>query len=432
MLSRYVQRMRQSPFVRATALLAGSTALGQGLIVAVTPVLTRLYTPEDFGVLAVYVSILTLFLSIASLRYEYAVPLPRQDLEAVNLLAVGIGLLLLMCILCVAGIYVGGEALMSWTETPALRGYLWLLPLSLFGAGLYQLFSYWALREKAYGLIGRTRLTQSLSMLATQLGLGVALPGATGLVVGDVIGRSGGGGSLLRSFLAHRRLLHLLDYPTMCAVAYRYRRFPMISSGASLLNTLSLQLPNLLMAALYGPFHAGLFILAVRIGGLPVDLISQAIGQAYVGQTSEAVRHGKQDQVYNLTKKIVVQMTLLSAVLIIVSIMSPLLFGYIFGSEWQEAGWYLAFLAPMLAGRLTMGPISQIVNIAERQGVQVVGDALRCGAVAVAILTPSSLGLSASSAVIAYSATMTMSYVGFLGVYMHIARTLPNSSPQHS
>lgn len=423
-LARYIQRLRQSPFVRAAALLAGSTAIGQGLIVAVTPILTRLYSPEDFGALTVYVSVLTAFMAVASLRYEFAVPLPRRNSEAINLLAIGLGLILFMCLVCTLSVYIGGDALVTWTETPALAEYLWLLPLSLFGAGLYQLLSYWALREKAYGLIGRTRLTQSAAMVATQLGVGIALPGAAGLIVGDVVGRSGGGGSLLRSFLSRRRVLRLLHLPTMRAVARRYRRFPLISSGASLLNTLGLQLPGLLIAGLYGPVQAGFFTLAMRIGGLPADLSGQAIGQVYIGQASEAMRTGRPDQVYGMTKKIVVQMGMLSVVLILISMCAPVLFGYLFGLEWQEAGWFLAFLAPVFAGRLVVGPVSQIVNVAERQGVQMIGDAIRCVAVVGAFIIPSVLNMTIESTITVYTTVMVVMYAGLLVMYLRIARSI--------
>jgi O-antigen/teichoic acid export membrane protein len=76
---RLLRILPKSRFARSVAVVTAGSALGQGLVVASAPLLTRLYTPADFGVLAVYGSIVSLVAVVAALRYEFAIALPGHD-----------------------------------------------------------------------------------------------------------------------------------------------------------------------------------------------------------------------------------------------------------------------------------------------------------------------------------------------------------------
>ena len=180
-------------FTRHVATLASGTAAGQLLLVLALPALTRLYSPADYGALAVYSSTLTVLLVLASLRFEVAIPLPEDDQVAGSLL--GLSLLALGAVTLLVSLFVwlAGDALVALTKVPVLRPYLWLLPVGLAGAGAFQALSYWAIRRRSFGRIARAKVTQGVGQVAAQIGLGLLGAGAPGLLVGDVIGRVAGG-----------------------------------------------------------------------------------------------------------------------------------------------------------------------------------------------------------------------------------------------
>ena len=167
--------------------VAGGTAVAQGLLVLASPLLTRLYTPADFGVLVVYVSLMAVLVIVASLRYEYALPIPADDGEAVDLLAVC--MLLVAATTCLASLllYALQDRILAWMGAPALAPYLWLVPVSILGCGFYQVFTCWAIRKGGYKRIARTKVTQSLTQLTLQVGVGAMVKGPLGLLVGDAV-----------------------------------------------------------------------------------------------------------------------------------------------------------------------------------------------------------------------------------------------------
>ena len=142
-------------FARHVVTLASGTAIAQLLLVLAMPALTRLYTPADYGTLAVYSSTLTVLLVLASLRYEAAIPLPEDEEVAGSLLALTFIVLAATAVLVALLVWLAGDAFVAHAKATALRPYLWLIPVGLLGAGSYQYLSNWAIRRRAFGLFAR-------------------------------------------------------------------------------------------------------------------------------------------------------------------------------------------------------------------------------------------------------------------------------------
>ena len=167
-------------FARHVVTLASGTAMGQLLLVLALPVLTRLYSPADYGALAVYSATLTVLLVLVSLRFEVAIPLPEDDQVAGSLLALSLLSLAAVTLVVSVLVWLTGDALVARAKVPALRPYLWLIPIGLAGGGAFQALSYWAIRRRAFGRIARAKVSQGVGQVATQIGLGLAGAGAPG------------------------------------------------------------------------------------------------------------------------------------------------------------------------------------------------------------------------------------------------------------
>nr|WP_274520339.1 oligosaccharide flippase family protein [Ectothiorhodospira sp. 9100] len=135
-----------------------------------SPLLTRLYSPEDFGLLAVFAALLGILSVIASLRYQLAIPLPESDEEAAHVVVLGLIIVADMSLLATVLVIFFAQPIADVFNTPALASYLWLLPLALLLSGIYQVFNYWAIRVKAFTPIARTKLTQAIATVSVQLG----------------------------------------------------------------------------------------------------------------------------------------------------------------------------------------------------------------------------------------------------------------------
>ncbi|RIH84445.1 Polysaccharide biosynthesis protein [Calidithermus roseus] len=356
--------LSQSAFLRSILILAGGTALGQGVVVLFAPILTRIYTPADFGVLATFASIISVVVVMLSLRYEQAVVLPEQRQVAIALLGLSLSLVFALSFTMAIALWIKRDALLRLGGFHA--DFFWLLPLGFVGAGLYQVMNFWALRELAFEHIARTRLAQSLGMVLTQLGLGVAGLGSVGLLVGEVVGRVGGSWSLL-VLLRGVTLQELFDVQKILYAAKRYLRFPLYNAWAALLNTLSLQLPFLMLPSLFNNEVAGFFALAYRVLGLPSFLVGQAVGQAFLSKA--AALQSAPEELAGLTTRTALGLLALGvAVFGIVAIGGAGLFGVFFGESWRQAGVYAQIMAPWYMLWLVSSPLSGLLAIREWQG----------------------------------------------------------------
>jgi len=393
--------------------VAGGTAISQGLLVLASPVLTRLYSPADFGVLAVYLYLVTTLVIVASFRYESALPIPEDDREAIQLLAVCVLLVALTTSLASVGLYLARERILSWMGSPALAAYLWLVPVSILGAGSYQVFNCWAIRKGGYGRIARTKVTQGLTTLGLQLAVGAVAPGPVGLLVGDAAGRTNGTRTLaMLDWREDWRRLRTVRPGEMWRVLVRFRRFPFISSGTAFMNTLNLRLPALLLAVHFGPAVAGGFTLAQRVFALPSSVIGESVAQVYFGECAR-LNHGG-GNLMALFLGTVKRMALLGLpVMLLSSLAGYYLFPVVFGPAWKEAGFFAVAIAPMALAQFAGACADGSLLVLERQDLSFYREVLRSTLLAGAILAAYLLKLRPLGAVCLFGAAGMVAYLGY-------------------
>ena len=380
----------QGRFARSVAVLAGGAALGQALSLLAAPFITRLYTPEDFGVLAVYASFLGIFSVIAGLRYELAIPLPEDDKDALTVLLLTLMVVLFSSALVGLGTWLFGSQVVRLANARALEPYLWLLPFGVLMVGSYQAFNYWAVRKKTFSQLARTRLNQGLGSVSTQLALGLFQVGPIGLILGQVVGQGAGVGTLARA--AHLSAPAALDVQPrkLYVQAKRYKEFPLYTTWSGFANTLSAQLPTLLFSALFAPEIAGLYLFANRILNAPLGLVGQAIGQVFHGDAATARRSDTlAAETLDAFKKL---LRLGVGPLALFAVVGPEVFEVAFGDSWRIAGVYAQWLTPWLIIVFITSPLSTLVSVLEYQAQGLVFQLVLLGARALSIVVAASLG----------------------------------------
>lgn len=382
-----------------------------------SPVLTRLYTPRDFGTLAVYTSFITIIVVMMSWRYELAIPFPENPVVAANLLIVCLVITGVMSLFLGLILYVIGDNLLTTIKAALLRPYLWVLPLGLLGAGVYQSLNYWAIRKKAFDMIAKTKLSQGIGLISTQIGLGLAQVTPLGLLIGDVIGRFGGVSTLARLFWQQdRSVLKHISIDNMWKAMKRYHRFPLFSSFSGLMNSASLQVPPLLFAILYGPDVAGWFSLGQRFIGLPMALIGYAVAQVYLSEASSLTRDDP-EAFHRLFRQTVVRLLITGLPLIAtIGLGGSWLFLRIFGENWVEAGRYVQVLTLMFITQFISSPISQTLAVLERQRLALIWDAGRLLTVVTGIWYTYVMNWSAFTSISIYGLIMTAFYLILIGL----------------
>jgi len=406
-----------SRFGRATVTIVAGSAAAQILVVAVSPLLTRLYTPSDYGAFAVIASLLGIVGSVACLSYDFAIPLPRSDRTAAHLMVVG--LVATAVVTAVSGItlFVGGAVIEEMLDATALGPFIPLLAIGIAATGIIAIGIGWAIRTKAYSEIWRNRMTQSGTVVVVQLGLGWLGAGMLGLVVGMIAGSVAAAARLLWVILRRDgAAFGRIGRGRAGAAARRYRRFPLLSAPSVLLNNIGVEASLLLIVALYGTAVGGELSLALRMIALPVTLVSAALAQVYFAEAARLKRDHPTELrrlFWRLTRVVAIG----SAVpFLAAAIIAPVAFGPVFGPEWVDAGYYVAILAPMYFLAFTVRPTAATVDILERQDLSLVREISRLVFIAAAILTAIGLGLGPVGAIAALSAAGCATYLlfGFL------------------
>jgi O-antigen/teichoic acid export membrane protein len=398
-------------FARSVSILAGGTAMAQALAITASPILTRLYKPSDFGALQVFISLIGLALVAASGRYEVALLLPEDEQSSIDILALAI-----LCVCFTATITAGVVFICHYhwllpASMLVLKGHLWLLPVSVFGGGVYQAVSYWVMRHDGYKQIATTKFTQAGVQVATQLGAGLVIHGSLGLLIGDALGRITGSGRFLRELWRdYAGQIRAIRLSRMMRLAVNYRDYPLVSMWGALINASGLALPALFLAQYYGAQHTGWFALVNRVLGVPAALIGASIAQIY---TSEAAKLSRSDpkRLMHIFVKTTRRMLYLGfAPCLLFTLFAPWIFQVIFGHAWREAGEYARYLAFMCYAAFINSPVTMTLNILQRQGAQFVWDASRLALTGISMVLPYHLGYGPRIAIPAYGVAMTLMY----------------------
>lgn len=353
---------------RGMATLALGSGIGRIIGIASIPVLTRLYRPEDFGVLAVFTALVAIFAPLVTLRYALALPLPRHDGVAMNLLALSTGLMLGLTGFFALALWLWGAPLLALVSMQVLAPWWWLIALGILGAAAYELLTMWATRRRAYKVIAQTNVTQSAAGALVKIGLGLAGLQPLGLLVGQVVAQTGGVGRLISGFWAEMRAnWRHVRASRMRKAAWRHRGFPVYRMPSQLLLVFSLQSPVIMAASVFGAATAGQLGLAMSVIAIPIMLLGSSVGKALYG---EAARIGMRDPARLLSLAWATQLRLFIIGMVpagVLFLVGPALFQIVFGPEWELAGHFVSLLSLYLLFQFTSAPMMQMMNLLDAQ-----------------------------------------------------------------
>jgi O-antigen/teichoic acid export membrane protein len=336
----------RNPFGRNVAILSVGTAFAQAIPLLISPILTRIFTPEDFGVLALYTATVGILAVAASGRYEMAIMLPERQEDADNLVILSILLAMLFSLSCLGIVLVFGDQLAAMAGGGESRAWLYAAPAGIFLTATYLALNFWLNRSRRYWVMSRNRVMQSTSggVLSILLGLGGVRP--VGLILGLILGQLVTTATIAASFLKRRTLYDSFreNRDRCIELARRYRHHPMHLLPSQILTAASVQLPLLAISAVYGVAAAGFFLLAMRSVAIPVSVVATAIGDVY--RQEIAVRYRDHGQF----RRIFLNVTVSNAILGIVPfsllfLFAESIFAFVFGSGWEMSGRIAQLLA---------------------------------------------------------------------------------------
>lgn len=355
----------KSEFSKNVLTLMTGTTFAQAIVVLIAPILTRLYSPEDFGILGIYLSITSILFVIINGRYEPAIMLPGENETAANLTVLSIVISITVSLLLLLAVLFFGKNISNIFDSPGLESWLYLIPVSTFFTGIYQALSYWSNRKKSYKRLAASKIAQSSTASAAQLGFGF-LKMNGGLVTGAVLGHIASSAALmfqvLKEDLSYKKEI---SKERILEAATKYIEFPKFSIWGALINSLSFNVITLLIAAVFSTTIVGFYALINRVLALPSTIIGTSISQVYFEQASSEMKEtGRASETfyYTLKKLFIIGVP----IFIIIFLVVEDLFVIAFGSKWEEAGFYAKILLPFFLVRFISSTLSTTMTVFEK------------------------------------------------------------------
>lgn len=357
----------KSEFGQNVLTLMTGTTVAQAIPIAISPILTRIYTPEDFGLYALYMSIASIGAVIATGRYDLAVMLPKKDEDALWLLAVagiisfGISLFSLIIV------FLFNDQITALLGNPNISNWLYVIPLSILFSGIYQSLNSWANRKKAYKTMANNRMTQSTITAGVNLGAGFGNLHFSGLIAGGLSGLLVS--TLLLAKKVYREIRHFLPlkgWIKMKILMKKYINFPKYDIAATLSNVMSYQITYLLFNSISSGATAGHYYLVQKVLGLPTSIVAASIQQVFKEKAvSDFKVFGNAKALYiNILKKL---LFLAIPPFLFLFFYAQEIFVLFFGQNWAIAGHYAQILTPMFFLQFIASPLSYILYITKSQ-----------------------------------------------------------------
>ena len=340
------------------------TVLAQAVPIAIIPILTRIFTPEDFGLLALYGAFVSILGVVATGRYEIAIMLPKENEEARVLLQVSVLFALFISLIVSIPILIWNVEVASFLGNEAIASWLYLVPASVTLTGVYQALTYWNNRQKRFRNTAFSRVNQSLfqGMVQTAMGL-TKVTG--GLIWGQFFGIISSTLYLLRKDSGYKKILQKTEVSTLKQKMKKYQKFPKYGIVGGLCDAGATQMPVLMLTKFYSSTVTGMFSLTFRVLNLPTSIVSSAISQVLFQKVVE-ISHNEPE---NLNKYIVKMFLFLFLVYLpvvpILFFWGDTLFAFVFGEEWRKAGIYAGYLVIAVAIRFAVSPLSAVLGLEE-------------------------------------------------------------------
>jgi O-antigen/teichoic acid export membrane protein len=397
-------------FSKNVIVLMTGTIIAQAIPLAVSPVLTRLFTPGDFGLFALYFGISQIISVFMTARYEMAIILPEKDEDAVNIVALSIAITILVSLLCLIIILLLRFFIPVQLTNPNILNYMLLMPITILGLGFSTIFSFWLNRKEHYKSISGGKIVRSIFASFFSVGFGLTVLKTGGLIIADTIGQIVSGIYLfLKSLKYDIKLISQVSKQNMLIQAKRYKQFPKYNLLSGFLEKGSGQIPVILLTSFFGSAITGFFSLSQRLIAAPEILISVSIGNVFRQQANiEYLEKGNCVDIFMTLFKLLLKIAIIPFALLFV--LAPFLFSFIFGPDWRIAGEYTQIMTIMFFLRFIVSPLSNMFFIAEKQNIDLIIQIILFSFVCLSFFAGYKIFSNPKPAILFYTITYSIKY----------------------
>jgi len=410
---------KKGSFIFNVLTLATGTSIAQAIPVVISPLLARVYTPENFGTFALFMSITGILSVIATGRYALAVMLPEKDEESMNILILSILMACGVSLIILIIVFIFNNQITKLLDNQEMSKWLYFVPLTILLIASYQALNYWSIRNKQFKTVSFSKIGKSIARAAISISFGLLKLGSVGLIIGNLVGQLVATLILgLQVWKNDKNKKKIISKEKIKRGAKKYKNFPKYSTWSALLNTASVQVPILMLTPFFGSEVVGFYFLSHRVLTMPMSLLGKAVGQTFFQKASENRNDRKRLQyiTFEVYKKLVYTGCF---PLLIITFFGKEIFSFIFGAQWIIAGKYAQILSIWILLVFIASPLSTLFVVLKKLKQGLIADIILFSSRVASLLIGAMYFKNIEISIIIFG---TVSAIIWLGLCLYILR----------
>ncbi len=346
-MKKIIKKSLNNSFVRSVLVMASGTAAAQAITMGLSPIITRMYGPEAFGIMGTFTAMINIIIPVAALTYPIAIVLPKSDEDAKGIVRLSLIIAGVISFISLIILFLLNDQIINLFNLHEIASYLYLIPLVVIFAGLVQVAEQWLIRTKQFSINAQVTFYQSLIINGSKVGIGLTHPVAGVLVVMTALG-NGIRALMMIMFIKKSSNQTGMNEgskkKSLKRLALEYYDFPTYRSPQVFINAISQSLPVLILTSFFGVASAGLYTIGRTVLSIPTQLIGKSVGDVFYPRISEAARN--KENVTAIIKKATLVLGLIGIIPFgIIILFGPIIFSVVFGDDWYMAGEYARWTA---------------------------------------------------------------------------------------
>ena len=358
-----IQKIFKNNNLKSITILASSSIIAQIICFFLVPVITRMYSPEEFARFTYILSLLSLFMGVINFRYDMSIVKVSDERDVFILIkgALLLGGIFTLLISIFIGIFFLFKEDFFWYHSL----YFFLILLSY---AIINVLTAYNNRNREYKIISSVNLIRPLAQNVGAILLGVLSFRASGLLLSYLLGQLLGLKEQNKSLRVHWRMISSIPLKDVKNQLIVHKDQLIYSTPAQFINGFSYSSLSIIIEWMFSLTILGYYSISVRLLGLPLSVISGNVSKIFYENAS---REFEKYHTYRKTLKYTFLFLFFLAVPMVLLMMTvvPSLCGYYLGEEWKKAGDYIFILAPMFGIRFIVTSLSPALIIVNKQKI---------------------------------------------------------------
>jgi O-antigen/teichoic acid export membrane protein len=374
MITHFSEYLQKKQFLKNFLTLVSGNILAQIVTVAAIPIVTRIYSPAEFGLFALFMAINSSISVICCLTYERAILLPESEEDTFNVILLSFLVLTGISTILFVIVLIFNSELALLFKNRDIGFWLYFIPLAVFLFGLIRISTLCRLKYKYFKIMSASKIIRALSSATVKIGLCISLTAYGGwLILAELISEALCFLTLVRrpSSQIIRSFLDKISRKGLRKVALEYRKFPIYLSWAALLNFFTKNSVFFVLSIFFTPAIVGYYALCNRALGLPLELISGSMQNVYLQKSTSQIKSGQ--PIFSHLARLVLVLSVLAILpTIILILFGNHIFVFVFGDKWYVAGQYIQVMTPWFFFLFISSPSKVIFVICQKQELRLI------------------------------------------------------------